>query len=125
VPTYGALMRMTLALFVLGIALVIGDVLLDTSAETEDRYHLWLAAGSIALIVAGARMVMALLRRRGGRDWATSPDVFTPPSYRGAILMLVVSLVAIVALWLAYGWALGELERAGIAAPESIDGPRP
>ncbi len=114
-------MRMTLALAVLGIALVIGDFLFDASAETEDRYHLWLAAGTIALIAAGTRTVMALVRRRRSRDWGTSPDAYTPPTYRGAILMLVVSLVAIVAVWLAYGWALGELERAGVPAPVSID----
>jgi hypothetical protein len=47
--------------------------------------------------------------RRKPKTYApTSPDSFTPPSYRGAFLMLIVSLVVIVLLWLAYGWALGE-----------------
>ena len=47
-------------------------------------------------------------RRRRKPAEPTSPDHFTPPSYRGAILMLVVSLTAIVFLWLAYGWALSQ-----------------
>ena len=36
----------------------------------------------------------------------SSPDPYTPSSYRGAILMLVLSLAGIVFLWLAYGAAL-------------------
>ena len=36
----------------------------------------------------------------------SSPDHYTPPSYRGAILMLVLSLAGIVFVWLAYSAAL-------------------
>ncbi len=54
--------------------------------------------------------------RRQRREYApTSPNSHTPPSFRGAILMLVVSLTAIVGLWLAYGWALGELAVRGVS----------
>ena len=33
---------------------------------------------------------------------------YTEPSFRGAILMLVISLVALALLWIAYSWALGQ-----------------
>lgn len=36
----------------------------------------------------------------------TSPDPYTPPSYRGALLMLVLSLVGVVFVWLAYSAAM-------------------
>jgi hypothetical protein len=32
---------------------------------------------------------------------------YTEPSFRGAIFMLVVSVVVLALLWLAYSWALG------------------
>lgn len=36
----------------------------------------------------------------------SSPDPYTPPSYRGAIFMLVLSLVGVVLVWLAYSAAM-------------------
>ena len=36
----------------------------------------------------------------------SSPDPYTPSSYRGAILMLVLSLAGVVFVWLAYSAAL-------------------
>lgn len=33
---------------------------------------------------------------------------YTEPSFRGAIVMLVVSLVVVTLLWLAYSWALNQ-----------------
>ena len=33
---------------------------------------------------------------------------YTEPSFRGAILMLLVSLVVLTLIWLAYSWALGQ-----------------
>lgn len=33
---------------------------------------------------------------------------YTEPSFRGAILILVVSLIVLTLLWLAYGWALNQ-----------------
>ena len=36
----------------------------------------------------------------------TSPDPYTPPSYRGAILMVVVIVLALAFLWLAFSNAL-------------------
>lgn len=57
------------------------------------------------------------MKRRAKRREPTSPDHYTPPSYRGAIIMLVVSLVGIVLVWLAYGWALGELAGTGVPTP--------
>ena len=42
----------------------------------------------------------------------SSPDHYTPSSYRGAILMLVLSLVGIVLLWLAYSAAMNIRLRA-------------
>ncbi len=36
----------------------------------------------------------------------SSPDPYTPPSYRGALLMLVLSLAGVVFVWLAYSAAL-------------------
>jgi hypothetical protein len=44
---------------------------------------------------------------------------YTEPSFRGAVLMLVVSLVVITLLWLAYGWALGQ---QGVPDPEAAGG---
>ena len=47
---------------------------------------------------------------------------YTEPSFRGAIVMLVVSVVVVALIWMAYSWALsqpnvpnptGTLERAG------------
>jgi hypothetical protein len=32
---------------------------------------------------------------------------YTEPSFRGALFMLVVSVVVVALLWLAYSWALG------------------
>jgi hypothetical protein len=57
------------------------------------------------------------LRRRPRPQEPTSPDHYTPPSFRGAILMLVVALTGIVLAWLAYGWALGELSGVGVPIP--------
>lgn len=36
----------------------------------------------------------------------TSPDPYTPPSYRGAMFMLVLILVGVVLVWLAYSAAM-------------------
>ena len=36
----------------------------------------------------------------------SSPDPYTPSSYRGALLMLVLSLAGVVFVWLAYSAAL-------------------
>jgi hypothetical protein len=36
----------------------------------------------------------------------SSPDPYTPPSYRGALFMLVLSLAGVVFVWLAYSAAL-------------------
>ena len=33
---------------------------------------------------------------------------YTEPSFRGAILMLMVSVVVIALIWLAYSWALNQ-----------------
>ena len=33
---------------------------------------------------------------------------YTPPSFRGGILMIVVILAGIILMWLAYGWALNQ-----------------
>jgi hypothetical protein len=33
---------------------------------------------------------------------------YTEPSFRGALTMLILSLAVIVALWLAYSWALSQ-----------------
>jgi hypothetical protein len=33
---------------------------------------------------------------------------YTEPSFRGAFFMLVFSIVLVVLVWLAYGWALGQ-----------------
>lgn len=41
---------------------------------------------------------------------------YTEPSFRGAILMLVVSLVVITLLWIAYVWAL---DQRGVPDPEA------
>jgi hypothetical protein len=114
-------MRVTLAWAILGVALIavdfvqtsLGEVPTDQSGVPEPQYHMLLAAGILALVVAGARMVRARMRPRKS-DWAGSPDAYTQPSFRGAILMLVVSLVVIVIVWLAYGWALGVADRAGV-----------
>ena len=35
-------------------------------------------------------------------------DDYTTGTFRDGIVMIVVSLTVIVALWLAYGWALGQ-----------------
>jgi hypothetical protein len=51
---------------------------------------------------------MRLRRRRTERFQPTSPGGYTPPSYRGALLMFVVSMAGIIVLWLAYSWALNE-----------------
>jgi hypothetical protein len=51
---------------------------------------------------------MRLRRSRPERFQPTSPDRYTPPSYRGSILMLIVSLVGITFMWLAYSWALNQ-----------------
>lgn len=40
---------------------------------------------------------------------------YTEPSFRGAILMLVVSLIVLTLIWLAYGWAL---DQHGVPDPE-------
>jgi hypothetical protein len=47
-----------------------------------------------------------LLRRRAKPQEPTSPDHYTPPSFRGPMLMLAVSIAGIVLVWLAYSWAL-------------------
>lgn len=36
----------------------------------------------------------------------SSPDPYTPPSYRGALFMLVLSLAGVVFVWLAYSAVL-------------------
>ncbi len=36
----------------------------------------------------------------------SSPDPYTPSSYRGAILMLVLSVAGVIFVWLAYSAAL-------------------
>jgi hypothetical protein len=48
------------------------------------------------------------LRRRERPQGPTSPDHYTPPSFRGTCLMLVLMVTGIVAVWLAYSWALGQ-----------------
>lgn len=58
------------------------------------------------------------LRRRKPAAWASSPDSYTTPGCVGPIVVLVVCIVAIAFIWVAYGWALGELGGAGIPAPE-------
>lgn len=42
---------------------------------------------------------------------------YTEPSFRGAILMLVLCLAAVTVLWLAYSWALNQ---PSIADPNGI-----
>ena len=51
----------------------------------------------------------------------SSPDHYTPPSYRGAILMLVLSVAGIVIVWLAYSAAMNSDFGRGV---DPVD-PRP
>jgi hypothetical protein len=46
------------------------------------------------------------LRRRGQPTGPTSPDPYTPASYKGAGCMLLASLVGIGLVMLAYSWAV-------------------
>ncbi len=62
------------------------------------------------------------LRRRKPAAWASSPESYTAPGWLGPIVVLVVCIVAIALIWVAYGWALGELSGAGIPAPEPGNG---
>lgn len=48
------------------------------------------------------------MNRRKKPQEPTSPDHYTPPSYRGAIIMLAVSIAGIVFVWQAYSWALSQ-----------------
>ena len=42
---------------------------------------------------------------------------YTEPSFRGAVLMLVVSLVILAILWMAYSWALNQ---HGVDDPNAV-----
>jgi hypothetical protein len=61
-------------------------------------------------------------RRRKPSAWASSPDAYTTPGCVGPIVVLVVCIVAIAFLWVAYGWALGELSGAGVPVPDPGNG---
>ena len=60
----------------------------------------------------------------------TSPDPYTPPSYRGAILMVVVIVLGIAFLWLAFSNALNSdfgrsVDIPGVPGATSLDQPAP
>jgi hypothetical protein len=46
------------------------------------------------------------LRRRDRQPEPTSPNPYTPPSYKGVGCMLVVTLVGFALVMLAYSWAV-------------------
>jgi len=48
------------------------------------------------------------LRRRDRQPGPTSPNPYTPPSFKGACCMLVVSVTGVALAWLAYSWALNQ-----------------
>ena len=60
----------------------------------------------------------------------TSPDPYTPPSYRGAILMVVVIVLGIAFLWLAFSNALNSdfgrnVDIPGVPRATPLDQPAP
>ena len=60
----------------------------------------------------------------------TSPDPYTPPSYRGAILMVVVIVLGIAFLWWAFSKALDSdfgrnVDIPGVPGATSLDPPVP
>jgi hypothetical protein len=70
------------------------------------------------------------MRRREKRYEPTSPDPYTPPSYRGGIIMLVSIVLAIAFLWWAFSNALDtdfgrSVDIPGVPPPTTQEQPAP